>query len=285
MPHTLQERYSSLVDKKLRALLVTKDNVIFNNRYEGNPTAGKVKIPVRDTEVIVGDYDKAKGLDLSGGSTEYMDLDLSYDKAVNEIIDGYDADAVPDNLVADRLDSAGYALAAVEDMVSIRKLETEGTVDESTNALTKNTIYEKIVDLRTQLSIANVPEKGRWLIVSPETYALLLKDTTNFIRQANLSQEILATGAVGQIAGFTVYESSRLAKDNEDIAEGKMVTTEMIAGHPNWCHRVDEWSVPVAVKNLTNNYIGSSAVQGRKIFGVKVSKPKTVIVKRVETEA
>ena len=53
MAHTAQERYSSLVDEKLRNTLVTKDNIIFNNRYEGDPKAGKVKIPVRDTKVDV----------------------------------------------------------------------------------------------------------------------------------------------------------------------------------------------------------------------------------------
>ena len=56
MPHIAQERYSSLVDEKLRATLVTKDNLIFNPRYEGNPKAGKVKVPVRDTEVEVKKY-------------------------------------------------------------------------------------------------------------------------------------------------------------------------------------------------------------------------------------
>ena len=53
MSHTLQERYSSLVDVKLRASLVKKNGIIFNNRYEGNPKAGAVKVPVRDTEVTV----------------------------------------------------------------------------------------------------------------------------------------------------------------------------------------------------------------------------------------
>ena len=53
MAHASQERYSALVDAKLRATLVTRDNTIFNNRYEGSPKAGKVKIPVRDTEVAV----------------------------------------------------------------------------------------------------------------------------------------------------------------------------------------------------------------------------------------
>ena len=53
MAHVSQERYSSLVDIKLRNTLVTRDNIIFNNRYEGDPKAGKVKVPVRDTEVEV----------------------------------------------------------------------------------------------------------------------------------------------------------------------------------------------------------------------------------------
>lgn len=61
MPHIAQERYSSLVDEKLRSTLVTKDNIIFNNRYEGDPKAGKVKIPVRDTEVEVKTYNKQTG--------------------------------------------------------------------------------------------------------------------------------------------------------------------------------------------------------------------------------
>ncbi len=58
----------------------------------------------------------------------------------------------------------------------------------------------------------------------------------------------------------------------------------MIAGHPNWCHRVEEWSVPVAINNLTNTFIGASAVQGRKVYGIKISKPQTVIVKKKASE-
>ena len=112
MAHNLQERYSSLVDVKLRASLVTKDNVIFNTRYEGNPIAGAVNIPVRDAEVVVQDYNPLTGVDVTNGDTNYLKVLINKDKAVNELIDGYQAAAVPDNLVADRLDSAGYSTAA-----------------------------------------------------------------------------------------------------------------------------------------------------------------------------
>lgn len=275
MAHTLQDRYSKLIDKKLQATLVTKSGLIFNDHYEGDATGGKVKIPVRSTDVVVGDYNKASGMELTTGATTYIDLDLNYDKAVNEIIDGYDKNAVPDDIVAERLDSAGYALGIVEDTVSIKALEEEGTLYEDTASLTKENVYETIVNLRTILSNNNVPVNDRWLIVSPEVYGMLLSDTTNFIRQGELSEELIANGAIGRIAGFTVFESSLLTNDESS-------STEMIAGHPSWCHRVEEWSVPVGVKDLTNTYIGASAVQGRKIFGVKISNPDTVIVKRKE---
>lgn len=282
MAHTLQDRFSSLIDEKLRATLVTRDNFIFNNRYEGTPKAGKVKIPVRDTEVSVRDYTKSTGLAIAEGSTSYIDLDLDHDKAVNELIDGYDASAVPDGIVAERLDSAAYGLAAALDAASISELETNGTIDSTKTAVTAANVYKTVVGLRTALSNNNVPLENRYLIVSPEVYGFLLQDTTNFIRQGDLSQELVQAGVIGRIAGFNVFESSRLMSGNTTLVSSKTTTTEMIAGHPNWCHRVSEWEVPVSIKDLTNTYIGASAVQGRKIFGVKISKPKAVIVKRKE---
>lgn len=282
MAHALQERFSSLIDEKLRASLVTRDNYIFNPRYEGTPTAGKVKIPVRDTEVLVGDYNKATGLALSSGTTTYLDLTLDKDKAVNEIIDGYDAESVPDGIVAERLDSAAYSLSAVIDADSIAALEANGTVASTKTAVTSSNVYKTIVSLRTALSKKNIPTDGRWLIVSPDIYGMLLEDTTNFIRQSDLSQELVQAGAVGRVAGFTVFECSRLMTDNSTLVSSKTTSTEMIAGHPNWCHRVTEWSVPVSINNLTNTYIGASAVQGRKVYGVKISKEDAVIIKRKE---
>lgn len=269
MAHELQERFSSLIDEKLRASLVTRDNVIFNNRYEGDPKAGSVKIPVRDTEVSVRDYNKAKGLELEEGSTTYIKLDIDHDRAVNEIIDGFDAAAVPDGIVAERLDSAAYGLSADIDSESIKCLENNGTAAADTEAVTADTAYSAVIALRTAQSKAHVPLQGRWLIVSPDTYGKLLLDD-HFIRQSDISQQMKESGAIGEIAGYAVYECERLS-DN----------VEMIAGHPNWCHRVEEWKVDVHIENLTNDYVGASAVKGRKIYGLKISKPKTVIVKKV----
>lgn len=286
--HAHQERWSSLVDAKLRQMLVTRDNYIFNTNYEGNPKAGKVKIPVRDTEVETKDYDKANGIDPAAGTTTYMDLDIDQDKAVNELIDGFDAATVPDNIIADRLDSAGYSLALEMDKKSINVLETTSGVNVSATktAATETTAYKEVLAARTYLSKKGVPQDGRWLIVSPDFMAVLMMDD-HFIRQGDLSQQMKNAGAVGSVAGFAVYESNNLMVDNTTVVSSKKTTTEFIAGHPNWCHRVQEWSVDVHNQDLAGSgkYIGASAVQGRKIYGVKVSKPQTVYIKRIEAAA
>ena len=128
-----------------------------------------------------------------------------------------------------------------------------------------------------------MPQAGRWMIVSPEYLELLMQDD-RFIKQGDLSQQLVQTGAVGQIAGFAVYESNNMDFENTTRVSTKKTTTEFICGHPNWCHRVMEWQTPVHLQDLggSGKYIGASAVQGRKVYGIKVSKPKTLYIKRIE---
>lgn len=282
MAHLQQERYSTMVLAKLRQTLVTKDNVIFNTSYEGNPKAGLVKIPVRG-EVNVKDYDKANGVAGETGSTTYMDLVIDHDEAINEIIDGYDAVAVPDGIVADRLDSAGYGLGLSIDSKSIGILESQGTVYDVVTASTKSNVYSNILDIGAKMTRAGVPTVGRWLIVSPETKALILK-SDEFIKAGDLSQEIVMTGAFGSIGGFNCYESGNTMYQDTTTVEGKTVSTEFIAGHPLFASRVNEFSVPVHVQDLggSGKYIGACAVQGRQVWGAKVTRPTAIFVKRIE---
>ena len=289
MAHTLQERWSKLVDAKLRNTLVTRDHAIFNTRYEGNPKAGKVKIPVRDTEVEVKTYDKASGIDPEAGTTTYMDLDIDNDEAVNELIDGYDAAAVPDGIVAERLDSAGYSMGLSIDKKSIGVLEAAGasgaTVSATKTACTETTAYKEALAAKRTLSRKGVPNDGkRWMLVSPEYLEVLMLDD-RFVKQGDLSQELVQTGAVGKIAGFVVYETNNMDYESTTRVASKKTTTEFICGHPNWCHRVMEWQVAIHLQDLngSGNYIGASAVQGRKVYGIKVSKPQTLSIKRIET--
>lgn len=285
MAHENQERWSKFVDVKLRNNLVTRDNLIFNARYEGDPKAGKVKIPVRDTEVAVKKYDKAKGLDPETGSTTYLDLNIDQDEAVNELIDGYDAASVPDGIVAERLDSAGYSLGLSIDKKSIEALQavSGATISATKTAVTETNAYKLVLEAKRVLSRKGVPADGRFLIVAPEFLEVLMLDD-HFIKQGDLSQELVQNSVIGKIAGFNVFESNNMDYESTTRVSNKKTTTEFIAGHPNWCHRVMEWQVGVHLQDLagSGNFIGASAVQGRKIYGLLVSKPQTLYIKRVE---
>ena len=260
MGHESQTRYSKLVSAKLRNELVLRDGIVFNNDYEGNPVAGNVKIPVRDTEVQVSDYDKANGIKATNGSTSYVDLRISKDKAVNEIIDGFDSASVPDNIVADRLDSATYGLAAQIDTDGGTTL-LAGSTPMNVSQITKSNIYDTIVDIRTAMSKAKIPNDGkRYLLVTPDAMSLILK-SPEFISASSLGDTVKESGAVGKIAGFLVIEW------NDSTAN-----LAMIAGHPRFATRVNEWSVGIKVQDLSGSgkYIGASAVQGRMVYDHKV---------------
>jgi len=266
MAHTLQDRYSNLVKAKIRKELVLKDGVVFNNDYEGQPTAGAVKIPVRDTEVAVSDYDKANGITAGTGSTTYETMTINKDKGVNEIIDGYDAAAVPDNIVADRLDSAGYSLASQMDNDGATVL-LAGASTVGIESLTKDNVYSNIVDIRTAMSKANIPNDGkRYLLVTPDTMALVLK-SPEFIAASSLGDEVKETGAVGKIANFLVIEW------NDSTAN-----LAMLAGHPKFATRANEFSVPVKLQSLdgSGNYIGAAAVQGRMVYAHMVLRSTAI---------
>ena len=265
MAHEAQERYSSLVLAKMRAENILKDGVIFNNDYEGDPVAGAVKVPVRDNEVKVGDYDRRNGGDLSNGDTTYRSILINREKYVNELVDGYDAASVPDNLVADRLDSAGYSMARTLDIDGASTLISQGT-RVNMSAISASTVYGDIVEIRRLMSKANVPNDGRrYLLVTPDIYAELLKSPL-FVQASALGDAVKQSGAVGKIAGFTVYEW------NDDTAN-----LAMIAGHPRYATRINAWKVPIALNDLKDGrHIGSSAVQGRSVYGHEVLRKSAI---------
>lgn len=264
----LSVRYSRLVDAKLRNELVLKDGVIFNNNFEGDPKAGAVKIR-KTGSATVNDYDRVNGVDLTSGASQWITCNIDKDKAVNEIVDGYEASAIPDGIVADRLDAATYGLAEAMDKDGAAELVGGGTVLSTTTAYTKTNIYDGFVDVRQTMSENGVPQSRRYAVVSPETYAKLLK-SPEFISASDLGDKVKATGAVGAIAGFAVYESNNLGDD-----------IEAVFGHPNYATRVKEWSVPVQVRPLQDSkHIGASAISGRMVYGHKVSNAAAIFVKK-----
>ena len=268
------ESYSKIVDAKLRANSVFAN--IFNNRHDliGGVIGGAVNIPVR-TEVTAGAYVTATGLAINSPSTTYQKLLLDNDYAVNELIDGFMAAAVPDGMVAERLDSAGYALANTVDAFLAAALITDGTASSDTTALTKSNVYEKIVTDVTTVKKAKVDPSKIWIAVTSDTYALLIQSPEFVAAAANVGE--LGAGFVGRLAGMPVYEAINLNGKTTGSGSSQK-TVDYVVGNGDFCHFVDAWNVPVSVNDLADGaHIGCSAVQGRKAFGYKITQQTSVV--------
>ena len=267
MAVALQDRYSKLVEAKLSAEIVQKDGIVWNNDYEGEPKAGAVKIPVRGAATVVS-YDKQNGATKSFTNGSYDTITIDKDYAVNEVIDGYDADAVPDNIVANRLDAAGEGLALQINTDGTTELLDKATVAGQSSATSKSNVYERLVDIATAMTKAKVPTTGRWALVNPDTMGFIRK-STEFTAASMLGDEVKQSGAVGKIAGFLIFEDATLPAH-----------ANIICGHKNWCCRVKEWAVDVHAQDLAGSgtYIGAMAIQGRKIYAHKVTNSAAVVM-------
>ena len=266
------ETYSKLVDAKLRANSVFAN--IFNQRHDGAGASGAVKIPVR-AEATAGAYVTATGLAISNPATTYQTLVLDNDYAVNELIDGFMAAAVPDGMIAERLDSAGYALANVVDAALAADLIAHGTASSDTTALTAANVYGKIVDDVTTVKKAKVDPTKIWIAVTSDTYGKLIQSSEFVAATANVEE--LAAGYVGKLAGMPVYEAINLNGLSTGSGSSKK-DVDYVVGNGDFCHFVDAWNVPVGVYDLADGaHIGCSAVQGRKAFGYKITQATSVI--------
>ncbi len=266
--HNLQDRFAETIVKLKR-----KQNVVrnfFHNDYMGEPKSGSVKIAMRPLEVVVGDYNVQTGATLTFSTTDYMPVLVSKNKAVNELIDGYEASAVPDNVVAQRLDSGAYSLGRRQELDAIDVLVNGGTVETSTVASADSTIYSNIVGTIARIKKLGVPVEELVIVISVDTETLLLTDTKYSNTASTIGAELVREGIVSKIAGAPVVVSTNLPTGVEYLVFGR-----------SWAGKVEDWVVAPTINNLYDGaHIGASALQGRMVYQDVLTDPTTCRIKR-----
>jgi len=264
--HELQERYATTIIKLKR-----KENVVrnlFGRDYEGDPLSGAVKIPKRDAEVAVGDYDLADGGALSQGATEYVTVTIGQHKFINEMVDSYEANAVPDQLQAQRLDSASYSLGRVQELHAVSVIEA-GTASANTTLSTESTAYKNVKTEIAVLKKLGIAPSDMRIIMSVDFEDTMFDDTKFANSAGALGAELLREGVVGKVTGVNTYTSANLSAD-----------VEFIVFSPLWAQTIEDWKVMPSFKNLTNEYIGSSALQARMVYQDALLDATTCRVKK-----
>ena len=145
----------------------------FSTDYEKDEVTGAIKVPTRNGDVQLSDYDVLNGISLTQSATDYIDLPVDIDYGMNELIDGYEAEAVPDDLKAQRIESAGYSVGYKKETMAINALVNNGTISSDTTACTEQNVYKKIAtEIKNMKKRGMKPSEMR-IAISAETELLL----------------------------------------------------------------------------------------------------------------
>lgn len=254
----------------MRPLLKIRNT--FSSDYEGEPVSGSVKVPVRNMDPKIKDYDVKNGIDLGQSATNYLPILVDNNDAINELIDGYEASAVPDNLVAQRLEAGAYARAKKLEDHAIKVLVANSVVSTQSDCTEAN-VYSNIVkDIAIQAK-KGIDKNRMYVAISYETETLLLTDEKFSNSASQIGAELARNGVVGRINGVNV-----ITQNLGETEDGQAI--EYVIYGVDWTQKIDAWSVPLSVNNLADGkHIGASALQDRYVYTDAVTNKEAVIVK------
>lgn len=241
----------------------------FSTDYEKDEVTGQINVPTRNGEVKVSDYDILNGIELTQSATDYLPLPIDKDYGINELIDGYEAEAVPDNLASQRVESAGYSIGMKKEKMAIEAL-MKGTVSSDTEALTKANAYEKIAKEISNMKKRNMKVNSMRVAVSAETELLLLTDDKFSNTSGTLGAELIREGVIGKINGVPVKPNYLMDENVEFVIYDK-----------RFCQKYEVWKAEPSIEDIKDGkHIKASALQGRQVGGLMVTNALGVQIKK-----
>ena len=269
--HKRQERYADTIVKLMRKEFNIRNE--FSRDYEGDPTAGAVNVPTRNGDIQLSDYDILNGITMTQSATDYLQVLVDGHKAFSELVDGYEAEAVPDNMKAQRLESAGYVVGKALEMSAISALINGGTIESSTSETTEDNVYKTIASSVKELKARGIPTDGLRIAISADTELKLLSDSKFANTSGSLGAELVRNGVIGKINGVQVKPNYLLPDQ-----------VEYIVYAPAWCQAIDEWKVEPSFNDIKDGkHVGASALQGRMVYKDVVTNSLAVQVKTTGT--
>ena len=265
--HKRRETYAN----EVLAMAKSKVNIYedFSTDYEIDGATGQINVPTRSAEVTISDYDILNGVALTQSATDYKVLPIDKNYAINELIDGYEAEAVPDNLRANRIEAAGYSLGLKKENMAITELVGKGTKSSDTTALTEADAYKKIAAEIANMKKRNMEVASMRVVVNADTELLLLTDSKFANTSGTLGAELVREGVIGKINGVAV-------KPNYLLPEG----VEFIIYDKRFTQKYEVWSVEPSINDIKDGkHIGASVLQGRQVGGLMVTNALGVQVK------
>lgn len=284
------EIWSKVILAALQKNLVFGGPGIVNNDYEGEISGpGNVVHITQFGDPVISNYTPNSTLTYQTLNDAGLDLNIDQAKSFSFSVDDVDRRQAAGDMQSYLEERASYKLADVADQyiaglyTGVSSSNQVGTsASPVTPALYSSTtpadFYQKVLlPLKVQLSQANIPMQGRYVVVPPWAEGLL-EQTQAFIAITDMTgqpSDVFRNGMIGRAAGFDIYVSN-----NSVNYSGSNWIVQ--AGHPMAITYAEQIVQTEALRLQTTFADG---VRGLHVFGAKLVRPDAVAVAYVTRPA
>ena len=265
----IPEVFSKLLQAKFYKTSVLP--AISNTDYEGEIASMGDKVVIRTTPAVtINDYSGTiTTQELTTSKVELLIDKAKYYSFLGDDILKAQSDI---DLVTKAPDDAAEGMRVAVETDVLAGVVTGATTIQSQASITASNVLTSILSMSTALDTLNIPEEGRFIVLSPEFISLLKQSE---LRQAYLTGDDtspLRNGKMGIVDRFTVYQSNMLYTPGSGSDSGY---THVLAGHPKAISFASQFT------NTETNRMESTfgdQIRGLKIYGSKVVVPDALVV-------
>lgn len=258
--------------------LIFGQSGVINRDYEGDIASYGDTVHIGSlTDPTVATYTKnVTVIDPATLATTDQSLVIDQSKYFAFEVDDVDARQVRDagNLVSSAIARAAFKLAETADTFLATTMTTNaGNVLTAQDVATADAAFLLVRRLRLALDKQNVPAEGRFLIVSPEFYALILGDPRFIDASKYGSTDGIRNGEVGRAVGFSIQVSNAIPAGT--AGTNPEVSNFVVAGH-SMATTFAQQILKTEAYRPDNAF--SDAVKGLHLYGAKVVRPEALAV-------
>jgi len=265
----IPEVFSKLLQAKFYSSSVLPN--ISNTDYEGEISGQGDKVVIRTVPAVtINDY--AGSITTQELTTAKVELLIDKAKYYSFKIDDVLAAQADINLLEGASSDAAEGMRVAVETSVLSSVVTGATTVGSQTTISASNILTSILDQAKALDELNIPEEGRFIVLSPEFVSLLKQSE---LRQAYLTGDDtspLRNGKVGVVDRFTVYQSNMLYTPGSGTDSGY---THVLAGHPKAISFASQFTNTETVR-MESTF--GDQVRGLKVFGSKVVTPDALVV-------
>jgi hypothetical protein len=265
----IPEVFSKLLQAKFYKKSILPE--ISNTDYEGEISGQGDKVVIRTVPAVtINNY--AGTITTQELTTAKVEMLIDKAKYYSFKVDDVLAAQADINLLEGASTDAAEGMRIAVETEVLAGAITGATTIGSQTTITAANILTNILTMSKQLDELNIPEEGRFIVLSPEFISLLKQSE---LRQAYLTGDgtsPLRNGLVGMVDRFKVFQSNMVYTAASGADSGY---THVLAGHPKALSFASQFTNTETVR-MESTF--GDQVRGLKVYGSKVVTPDALVV-------